>query len=58
MKGLHHAQRGCDEIQRPYLVYQRKQVNDGVWRPVVAFLICMAFGAMLLSSVCDYFGIK
>ena len=38
MKGLYHAQRGHDEIQRPYLVYQRKQIRTGVWLPILAWL--------------------
>jgi hypothetical protein len=58
MKGLYHAQRGCDEIQRPYLSYQRKQVNDGVWRPVVAFLLFVIWGSFLIVSVCDWLGVK
>jgi len=50
-KGLYHAQRGHDEILKPYLVYQRKQVNDGVWRPIIAFLLFIVWLESILWFV-------
>jgi len=49
--GQHHQTKGHDELLRPHLVYQRKQVNDGVWRPIVAFLLFIVWLESILWAL-------
>ena len=61
--GTHYHQRGMDTIEAQNSLdalvrRQRKQINDAIWRPVIAFILCMIWGSMLIASVCDYLGVK
>jgi len=58
MKGLYHAQRGHDDILRQHLVFQRRQIKDAIWRPIIVFLLAGGAGLWILASLCDSWGLK
>lgn len=57
-QGQWHQTKGYNQLIAPHLRYQRKQIRAGVWRPVLLFPFFMLWVLVLISSVCQYFGIK
>jgi len=57
-KGQWHQTKGHNEIMRPYLIPPRKRESDGLWRPILAFLVFMAWLMAIVGGLSDSWGLK